>query len=69
MHALYEQRGIFVSAKLSGLTSQYLAALEYKDYRWLWLAALGSASMLVSLLVTTLRNVYVGGAAAPAATA
>ena len=54
-----------MSAKLSGLTSQYLAALEYKDYRWLWLAAMGGASMLV----TTLRNVYVGGAPAPATTA
>ena len=40
-----------MSARLNGIASRYLAALEYKDYRWLWLAAMSGASAYWALIV------------------
>ena len=36
---------------MRGLSSRYFAALEYRDYRWLWLAAMGGASAYWALIV------------------
>jgi len=40
-----------VSSRLNGIASRYLAALEYKDYRWLWFAAMSGASAYWALIV------------------
>ena len=40
-----------MKAALRGISSRYFAALEYSDYRWLWLAAMGGASAYWALIV------------------
>ena len=40
-----------MKAALRGVSSRYFAALEYSDYRWLWLAAMGGASAYWALIV------------------
>ena len=47
MHPLAE-RG---SRDVNAFATRYLAALEYKDYRWLWLAAMSGASAYWALIV------------------
>ena len=36
---------------MNGFATRYLAALEFKDYRWLWLAAMSGASAYWALIV------------------
>ena len=40
-----------MSRKMKAFATRFLAALEFKDYRWLWFAAMSGASAYWALIV------------------